>query len=127
MNQCCYYAFEMRETVFRLKDKMINDNNIFPKLFSTKDLRNCWTKLHKMLIIKLFLNYVRRKKDIGKQVELYSFSLQSFLNRFYYCQKNFNHVFLTRQLKAVKFYHLMLLELHLESLFYQFSTFLPQP
>ncbi len=98
MNQCYCYVFEKIKIVFKLLDKTIENNSIFPRLTSTKDLSNYWLKLHKLLILKLSLNCVPHRINIEILILLLIFFLQFFLNLFYYYQRNFIHAFIMMQL-----------------------------
>lgn len=53
-----YYALLMRAIVFMLLGKMISDSNIWQGRVSTMGLRICLILLHKLRVIKLFLNCV---------------------------------------------------------------------
>lgn len=58
----------MTKTVFQLMGKRLDDNNIFLKLISTKDLKNYFFQLHKLQAKELFLNYVTQKIGIERLI-----------------------------------------------------------
>lgn len=91
INTIIYYCYALSKTkiVFKLKDKMSDDNNIFQELVSTKDLKNYYFQQHKLQVKEPFLNCVLQKINIERLIEPLIFFVQSFSNLLYYYQKSF--------------------------------------